>query len=231
MAFKSLKDYNEEKFGGLFLLRNDGDYADVVFLYPREEDVLVGDVHYIKSAEYSGYVQCTGKGCPACAKGIRVQTKLFIPVFNITAGEVQFWDRGIRFEMQLRNDVFKNFPNPTEYVFRVTRHGIANSVDTTYEIVAIGKNGAYPYAQILEENHVEFPKYYENICRDYTSAKLYDLINTSPSAPSAAGDMPNYQVTPRPAPTVSAPPQVAEDVLPPSLNADDFSDIDGEVNW
>ena len=160
MAFKSLKDYNEEKFGGLFLLRNDGDYADVVFLYPSEDDVMVGDVHYIKSSEYSGYVQCTGKGCPACAKGIRVQTKLFIPVFNITAGEVQFWDRGIRFETQLRNDVFKNFPNPTEYVFRITRHGVANSVDTTYEIQAIGKNGAYPYAQILEENHVEFPKYY-----------------------------------------------------------------------
>ena len=33
MAFKTAKTYNDERFGELFMLRNDGDYADVVILY------------------------------------------------------------------------------------------------------------------------------------------------------------------------------------------------------
>jgi len=108
MAFKTVKTYNEEKFGGLFLLRNDGDFADVVFLYQSIDDVLVADTHYIKSSEYTGYVHCCGSGCPACAKGIRVQTKLFIPLYNIQDHEIQFWDRTMRFEPQLNQDVFSN---------------------------------------------------------------------------------------------------------------------------
>ena len=91
MAFKKVNDYNQEKFGGLFLLRNNGDYADVIFMYRSVDDVLVADTHYIKSADYSGYVHCQGRNCPACAKGIRVQTKLFIPMYNITDNELQFW--------------------------------------------------------------------------------------------------------------------------------------------
>ena len=83
MGFKSVTSYNEEKFNGLFLLRNDGDSADVIFLDRNIDDVLVADTHYVKSADYSGYVHCCGKGCPACAKGIRIQTKLFIPLYNI----------------------------------------------------------------------------------------------------------------------------------------------------
>mgnify|MGYP007065811507 CR=1 FL=1 len=93
MAFKSMKTYNDERYHGFFLLRNDGDFADVIFLYQNIEDVLVADVHYIKSAKKSGYVHCCGEGCPACAKGIRVQTKLFIPVYN---SEMCIRDRYLR---------------------------------------------------------------------------------------------------------------------------------------
>lgn len=193
MAFKSVKSYNDERFGGMFLLRNDGDYADVVFLYPSVDDVLVADTHYIKSPEYSGYVHCCGKGCPACAKNIRVQTKLFIPLYNIDAREIQFWDRGIRFETQLQNDVFSKYPDPSNYVFRITRHGVANSVDTSYEITAVGRNTFAPYAQILADHHTSMPEHYENVCKEIQPSKLNDMLNAS------AKSTPNepYQVTPR----------------------------------
>ena len=111
MAFKSLKLYNEERFSNLFLLRDDGDYADVVFLYQSVDDAMVVDTHYIKSAEYSGYVQCCGRNCPACAKGIKVQSKLFIPLYNIFENKVEIWDRGIRFSNQFLRDVFNHYPN------------------------------------------------------------------------------------------------------------------------
>ena len=127
----------EERYGNMFLLRNDGDSADVIFLYQSIDDALVADVHYIKSSSYSGYVHCCGRGCPACAKGIRIQNKLFIPLYNISANEVQFFDRSIRFENVLNNAVFSRFPNPSEFVFRITRHGAAGSMDTTYDISAV----------------------------------------------------------------------------------------------
>lgn len=206
MAFKTVKSYNEEKFNGLFLLRNDGDYADVIFMYRNEDDVLVADAHYVKSSEYSGYVHCCGRGCPACGKNIRVQTKLFIPVFNIMDNELQFWDRGIRFDNQLRHDVFLKCSNPSEYVFRITRHGAAGDVNTTYEITLIGKNSFKSYNQILADYNTSFPAYFENICKDWSSDKLHSVLSSSSDGEySSAADMPNYQVTPRAASSYYSP--------------------------
>ena len=218
MAFKTMKEYNEQKFGGLFVLRNDGDYADVIFMYRSADDVLIADTHYIKSADYSGYVHCCGRGCPACGKGIRVQTKLFIPLFNITAGELQFWDRTMRFEPQLQQDVFARFSNPSEYVFRITRHGAAGDVNTTYEIQVIGKNEYKSYAQILADNNAQFPDYFEHICKEVTAGELNMMVNVSASAGGySAADIPAYTPSPR----VSVPSQVADTGYsqPPAVSA------------
>lgn len=200
MAFKKVNDYNNDKFGGLFLLRNDGDTADVIFMYRSVDDVLVADTHYIKSADYSGYVHCTGRGCPACGKNIRVQTKLFIPMFNITAGELQFWDRTMRFENQLQQDVFAKYPNPSEFVFRITRHGVANDVNTTYSIMAIGRNTYKSYNEILAENNVSYPDHYEKVCKDVSAGELTAMLNSGSSnggSGSSNYNMPEYQATPR----------------------------------
>lgn len=239
MGFKTVKSYNEEKFGGLFLLRNDGDSADVIFLYSSDNDVLVADTHYVKSSEYSGYVHCCGSGCPACGKGIRVQTKLFIPLFNLTAndgaGEIQFWDRSIRFEPQLHQDVFAKFPNPSEIVFRITRHGAANDINTTYEIQAIGRNSTNPISKILADNNATFPEYYSNICKDMSISELTRLLNTT-SESSSYNEMPTYQVSPRAVRSVSEPeipaaPSIPQTVVPsPELEAlDSNEDIDDPV--
>ncbi len=199
MAFKSVKSYNEERFGNFFLLRNDGDYKDVVFMYRSLDDVLVADAHYIKSAEYTGYVHCCGAGCPACGKGIRVQNKLFIPVYSIADREIQFWDRNMRFENQLETDVFSRFANPSEYVFRIIRHGAAGSIDTTYEITIVGKLTGTSYDQILADNHAKFPDYYEVVCK-YASVEQLSkfLSNSSSSNESYSATMPSYTVSPRP---------------------------------
>jgi len=211
MAFKSVKAYNEEKFGGLFLLRNDGDYADVIFLYQSLDDVLVADTHYIKSADYSGYVHCCGRGCPACAKGIRVQTKLFIPIYNLSTNAIEFWDRGIRFEAQFSQDVFTKFPNPSEYVFRITRKGAAGDVNTVYQITAIGRNSVLKYDDILKANNITFPDYYSNICKELSAAELTNLLSTHLTTSEGSTEaysnssLPNYQIQPRSITTAAAP--------------------------
>ena len=114
MAFKSLNQYNAEKNKGFFTLQNDGEYADVIFIYKSVGDVMIADVHYIKSSEYSGYVHCCGAGCPACEKGIRIQNKIFIPLYVIAKNgetlakpEIRYFDRTTYFEPQLMADVFE----------------------------------------------------------------------------------------------------------------------------
>lgn len=207
MAFKSIKTYNEERYGGKFILTDDGDNADVIFLYRSEEDALVADTHYIKSDEYSGYVHCTKPGCPACAKGLRVQEKLFIPMYVIGSDEIQFWDRTVRFNNVMRQMVFDRYPNPSEYVFRITRHGVSGDVNTTYEITAVARNTVGSYDQILAKFNAKMPDYYSNVCKDMSSADLARLLSASSSESVAETyEMPKYHITPRgvastPAPT------------------------------
>ena len=184
MAFKSFDNYLSDKNKDFFLLPNDKDYADVIFLYRSRQDVLVADTHYVKSPDYSGYVHCCGKGCPACAKGIRVQTKIFIPLFNYKTNKIEFWDRSNFFERQLESDILSKFPNPSEWVFRITRNGEAGSQDTRYSIVAQGKNSTYPYEKILADHGITLPQGYSAACRDCTSAELNDMLNATSSTPT-----------------------------------------------
>ena len=196
MAFKSVEEFNDNRYHGMFRLINDGEGADVIFLYQSMKDMLVAQAHYIKSADYSGYVHCCDKGCPACGKGIRVQTKLFVPIYNIEKDEIQFWDRSMKFEPQLEKDVFQRFPNPSEFVFRITRHGIPNDVNTTYSIEAVGKNTIGSYSQLLAKFQAKMPDYYSEIIRDVSISELSRMLQNSGSESSGAG-LPEYTPIPR----------------------------------
>lgn len=195
MAFKSVSQFNDDRYHGLFRLVNDGDSADVIFLYTSMKDMLVAQAHYIKSADYSGYVHCAGQGCPACGKGIRVQTKLFIPVYNIAKDEIEFWDRNMKFEPQMEKDVFARFADPSCFVFRITRHGIPNDINTTYSIEAVGKNTIMPYGAILAKFNTKMPDAYEAVIKDASVAELTAMLQNSGSESSA--NMPEYTPIPR----------------------------------
>jgi len=198
MAFKKLQDYNDAKYKGKFVLRDDGDYADVVILYRDASDVLVADAHYIKSAKYNGYVHCCGAGCPACAKTIRTQTKIFVPVYNIKEDAIQFWDRSVKFEQQLQRDIFANYPNPTDFVFRITRHGKAGDIETTYSIRAAYKNPEdMSYDNICKEWGIKFPDYYDAIIREVSATELDEMVNVKSSVSDESDNLPSYKITPR----------------------------------
>lgn len=195
MAFKSVEQFNDDRYHGLFRLVNDGDSADVVFLYRSMKDMLVAQAHYIKSADYSGYIHCCGQGCPACGKGIRVQTKLFIPVYNIAKDEIEFWDRNMKFEPVMEQAVFNRFSNPSEFVFRITRHGIPNDINTTYAIEAVGKNTIASYDTILTKFSAKMPDAYSTVIRDVSVAEVTAMLQNSGS--ESANNMPEYTPIPR----------------------------------
>lgn len=195
MAFKSVEDHDQERYKYLFRLENDGEQEEVIFLYQSRKDMLKGNAHYIRSNEYNGYVECLGAGCPACAKGIPLQTdKIFIPVYIIATGEIKFWDRSGGFQHQMDRDVFSRYPNPSEFVFSITRHGEWRSRDTKYEIKAIYRNTSMMYDQLLAQCHATFPEFYSNICKEYSMAELSKLLTVN-AAPAA--ELAEYVPTPR----------------------------------
>lgn len=194
MGFKSMEDYNSQRYGNFFRLQNDNDTAIVVIMYRGTQDVMMADTHYVKSDEYSGYVTCCDKGCPACQKGLRVQPKIFVPVYVIKTSDVsgqtdcvQFWDRSTRFQPQLVNDVFRNYPNPSEYLFQITRHGVVGDINTTYDIRAIERNNVMSYDAICSKFNIKFPDCYNMVCRDVDSFELSRLVQDYGQNPTNSG--------------------------------------------
>ena len=207
MGFKKVQNIEEERFGKYLRLMDDGDSVTGVFLYKDYSDVIVADCHYIKSAEFNGYAHCCGAGCPACSEGIRVQQKLFIP-FLVLADKsdgydedtVVFWDRNSRFTYQLRNQVFKDYPNPQDYVFKITRHGEHNDINTKYSISAV-MNFPYDVDEILKNMGVSFENYayYENVVKTIDSNDMLDMLNRRETNASKAipTSSYSYKATPR----------------------------------
>ena len=237
MAFKSISEYNDDRYHGMFMLKNDKDYADVIFLYRNINDVLVANTHYIKSSNYNGYVHCLGFGCPACEKEIRIQPKLFVPLYVIESDDIQFWDRSIKFNQILDSEVFSKYPNPSEYVFRITRNGAAGDINTRYSIVGIGKNGMLSYDEILKHKDVKMPDYFDTICKEWSVDDFNENLSSSTSTSVDIDSMPEYKLSPRVSTssnsTVELPdlPDITEPDGLADINADSSEvTVDGEVD-
>jgi hypothetical protein len=228
MAFQKLQDYTENKYGNKLVLANDGDSAQVIFLYRSLDDVLVANAHYIKSQDFSGYVHCLGRGCPACEKNIRQQTKVFIPVYRVDTEELVFMERTQKFIPQLQADVFQKFPNPSEYVFTITRHGVSGDINTRYEINVTMKNTKLPYDAILSKCGVKLPDHYETIISDMDASKMRMLISERGNSGSSS-DLPDYTPVPRVSVTQQTAPQTAVDV--DNLPGESLDDLPDDVDF
>lgn len=211
MAFKSITEYNNDRYGGMFLLKNDGDSADVIILYQSINDVMVGDTHYIKSSDYNGYVQCLGQRiCPACERGIRVQPKLFIPLYVVDTDEILFWDRSVRFQQQMDNDVFSKYANPSDFVFRITRNGVAGDINTRYAIQAVAKNNILSYDEILKKFDITMPDHYNTVCKDWSVEDYKKHLVSEVRQDIDVDTMPEYKLSPRAVSEVSDIPDLSE---------------------
>jgi len=234
MGFKSIEQYNKDKYGKAFVLKDDGHYADVIILHRSIEDILIASgVHYITSESYSGYVHCLGKGCPACnfikpdgEKGLWKMEKLFIPLYNIAANEVQYFDRSARFETQYVREVFTAaVPDPTQVVYRITRKGVAGDIDTKYHIQAVRENNEISFEDICEQHGVTFPEFYTDLCKSMDVIEMQRIID-SEYGTNAANNTANtsaYGATPRVDTPTSYIPTTEESLV------EDFGDSDDDI--
>ena len=85
----------------------------------------------------------------------------------------------------------------------------------------LASNNVKSYADILLENEINFPEYYENICKNADTSILSTWLNASQN--SSSGDIPEYVPMPRVTPSNTS--SVISEISDSSVLSDDeFSD-------
>lgn len=148
-SYEEADNYGGNGGHGFFSLANDGDVAKVRFMYNKLEDIEGVAVHQIEVNDKKRYVNCLreyGKpvdDCPLCKKGMFVNAKLFIPVFDIESGQVKVWERGKKFfgKMASLCSRYASKEDLVSHIFEVERHGKKGDTQTTYEIYDCEKDG------------------------------------------------------------------------------------------
>ena len=132
---------NNSSAGSYFSLKNDKDVALVRFLYNDAEDIEGYAVHEVNVKGNDRYVNCLREynqpidDCPFCRARMKVLAKLFIPLYNEDAGEVQVWERGKKFISQISGVCSRYSKSPiVSQLFEIERNGKAGDQGTTYNI-------------------------------------------------------------------------------------------------
>lgn len=145
--------YGGQGGGGYFRLDDDGDVAQVRFLYNSIADVEGVSVHELKEYDDKGkikkktYVECLREYgdpvevCPFCAaKGFDAQfaqVKYFVPLYNIKEKRIQTWERGKKFGQKITSicaRYAKEGVPLVSHIFEIERNGAKGEQTTQYEI-------------------------------------------------------------------------------------------------
>lgn len=131
--------------GSFFQLKDDGDTALVHLLGNDMNDFPGYAVHRVPVGDSYRYVNCLREAgespdvCPFCAEGkndpeiSKVYAKVFVPLYNCDADEVQIWDRGKTFFRTLSSYI-AHTPNASKVVTEIERCGKAKDTNTTYSL-------------------------------------------------------------------------------------------------
>lgn len=149
---KSSSQKEFKKVGYLNTLRDDGDEVIVRFAYDSPSQFDTVTVHREQVGSRYTYVSCLRDAyapltdCPLCARGDAVTTRFFVKVLvyeldengNVVAsGKV--WDRPISFAYKLA-DFCKEYPDLSDYIFKIKRRGDKGSLKTEYDIIPTNPN-------------------------------------------------------------------------------------------
>ena len=135
---------------GYFSLKDDGDKAEVRFLYdfsaiPMDDlDLEAVDCYVVHDVEVNGrnrWKECTTKSdCPECLKGNKPKLRMFIQLVNLATNEVEVWDRPASYASRLMSKV-QTYGPLCNRPYLITRIGAKGDTNTKYEIDALDKDG------------------------------------------------------------------------------------------
>ena len=186
-----------ENYGGnggssFFSLKNDGDVANVRFMYNKMDDVVGYAVHEITVDDKKRYVNCLREynepksKCPFCEANNFQRAKLYIPVYDVEEGEVRIWERGKNFfqKMAALCARYSSADIPlVGHTFDIERHGKKGDTGTVYEIYETGSDGT------RLEDLPEVPEVLGTIILDKTADEMREFLDT--------GYFPNNDGAPR----------------------------------
>lgn len=157
-----------DKYGGsgsgrsYFSLKDDGDTAQIHLLGDDMKDFPGYAVHRVPIGDGFRYVNCLREAgqpvdvCPFCAEGkhspdiSKVWAKLFIPIYNIDADEVQIWERGKNFFRELAQ-YCAHTPHASEAITEVTRSGKKGDTSTTYRLYEMKEKDNFDIENVRDE--------------------------------------------------------------------------------
>lgn len=211
-----MEDYSSGSDNEWFKLTDDGDVARVQFLYKGYGDLDVFACHTIQTGEtykngnpVERYVDCKRDyddpvdACPFCASGMKVKPVMYVSMYDHNDKKVKIWERGRKFRDKL-DAMFNRYPNLSEMVFEIERHGKKGDQQTTYEVFPM------PEVEPLDISEVEKPEFIGGIILDKTPDEMQVYLDTG-KFPST-DEKP--QGTQRATRTQSAPTMRSEQVTP-----------------
>jgi hypothetical protein len=120
------KELTQKNAGGVFIrLQNDGEK----FVGAFRGEPLPRETHWVGEE----YVECVGKGCEKCAKGVKLTTRVKINVFVLPNKAMKIFEasgKGFQDILGVREKY-----GVDKWCFEVKRHGAAKSTKTKYSIL------------------------------------------------------------------------------------------------
>lgn len=141
-SYEDAERYGGSGGGAYFSLKDDGDTAKVHILGNDMNDFYGYAVHDVEIGDRHRWVNCLRSyndpvdKCPFCAAKKQVRARLFIPLYNIDAGEVQIWERGKNFFRTLSSYCARN-PKVASVITEIERQGKKGDTSTTYGLYKV----------------------------------------------------------------------------------------------
>lgn len=150
ISLNDLDNYGNGGNGGSFFkLSNDKEVARVRLMLNKPEDIenFMYGVHEVEVGDRKRYVNCLRSydepvdKCPFCEAKKKVIPKIFVPLYNEDAEEVQVWDRGKKF-MSTLSSFMARYAKPTlvSHVVEIERNGKPKDMQTTYALYEVDKD-------------------------------------------------------------------------------------------
>lgn len=198
------KDERREAFNngphvGYFSLKNDGDEAVVRFCYSNPDEFDIVTTHQINADGKFRRVNCLRESlnssvdsCPLCKAGNPVQNRFYIKMIEYVRndnGEIEakarIWERPASY-VQVMSNLFTEYGDIAECVFKVKRSGKAGDLKTTYSIMLANPTvyNASLYPKV--DNAFEGYNIIGNAVLDKNFDELAEMSGTEPKPSEAA---------------------------------------------
>ena len=143
VSFNEMDNYKSERGTSFFRLKNDKEVAQVRFMYNNIDDVEGVAVHTVdvEGSQYGKDVNCLRAynepmdECPLCKAGYKPKVKIFVPLYNLDADEVQIWSRSKSYGSTLSSicSRYAKKGNLVNNVFEIERNGAKGDKQTQYK--------------------------------------------------------------------------------------------------